>query len=281
MNKFYIQIVLFLLSISVYVNNKSLAAEPNPGNDTSLRSIPDKDTNSSEEVSEESKELLYNDHNETEKAAELMKEAVTQFIYHATTNDGYELCKEYKSYSMVLYKKKHQDDTNVQKLEYKLCNSDRYHKIISKLWDSDRVNSFDIGFIHKKVVRTYNPNLVMIQQRYKTKPRSRQKYFYALATKVEISEGTTIIAMVSVDIIDKNASDKEYKNTIVESANLFKTDITPEDDIKKGKLDKAFLNIGGYLIEKKDKCINMTYLESMDEEDSIYHVYKNELSSII
>ncbi|SCM24186.1 hypothetical protein PCHAJ_000306000, partial [Plasmodium chabaudi chabaudi] len=79
-----------------------------------------------------------------------------------------------------------------------------------------------------------------------------------------ISEDRTIIAMTSANIIDHNSSEKEYKNKIIKSANLFTTEVDSEDDIKNGKLKKTFLNIGGYLIEKKDKYVDITYIESID-----------------
>ncbi|SCL93497.1 Acidic phosphoprotein precursor PCEMA1, putative, partial [Plasmodium chabaudi adami] len=119
-----------------------------------------------------------------------------------------------------------------------------------------------------KITRVYNPNLVIIQQRYKDSVFGRRKYFYALAKKAQISKDKTIIVMTSANIIDHHPSDKEYKNKIIESANLFTTEINSEEDIRKGKLNKAFLNIGGYLIEKKDKYVNVTYIESIDENGS-------------
>ncbi|SCL89836.1 hypothetical protein PCHDK_000519000, partial [Plasmodium chabaudi adami] len=66
------------------------------------------------------------------------------------------------------------------------------------------------------------------------------------------------------NIIDHHPSNKEYQNTIIENANLFKTDIDSDDDIKNGKLKKMFVNIAGYLIEKKDGHIDITYIKSID-----------------
>ncbi|CDU16186.1 fam-a protein, partial [Plasmodium yoelii] len=88
-------------------------------------------------------------------------------------------------------------------------------------------------------------------------------YFYALATKVEISENKTIVVMTSANINDHNPSNKKYKNEIVKSANLFETDIDSEDDIKQGKLKKTFANLIGYLIEKRDRYIHVIYVDSI------------------
>ncbi|SCL91802.1 hypothetical protein PCHAJ_000532600, partial [Plasmodium chabaudi chabaudi] len=78
------------------------------------------------------------------------------------------------------------------------------------------------------------------------------------------SEDTTIIVMASGNINDHNPSNKEYKNTIVESANLFKIDIDSEDDIRKGKLKKVFVNIAGHFIHKSTLRVDVTNIESIN-----------------
>lgn len=133
----------------------------------------------------------------------------------------------------------------------------------------------------------------MVQQRYEDSSMNCQKYFYALAAYVEvrkiyfssppksyfsynsqyfmqyillilqISKDKTIIVRVSADINDHNPSNEKYKNEIVKSASLFKTEIDSEDDIRKGELKKMFVNIAGYLIENKGDCVNITYVESV------------------
>ncbi|CAD2102153.1 fam-a protein, fragment [Plasmodium vinckei petteri] len=105
----------------------------------------------------------------------------------------------------------------------------------------------------------------MIQQRYKRSDLDNEKYFYALAAKIDISEERTIIAMASANINDHNSKNKDsYKNALIENANLFKTDIDSEDDIRNGQLEKKILNIGGYLIENRDWYTEFNYLESID-----------------
>ncbi|ETB61204.1 hypothetical protein YYC_01143 [Plasmodium yoelii 17X] len=73
-----------------------------------------------------------------------------------------------------------------------------------------------------------------------------------------------MVVMSSANINDHNPSNKKYQNEIVKSANLFKTDIDSEQDIRKGKLKKTFVNLIGYLIEKKDRYINITYVDSIE-----------------
>ncbi|SCM03960.1 fam-a protein [Plasmodium chabaudi adami] len=259
MNKFYIQIGLFLLSIFVFVNNEAIATEPATGEGS--KPTPKSRYPTTEEVYEKHKHLLRNCKNTT-KAIELMNEAVKQLEYHATDVDDYESCKAGSNFREYLYKKKHKDHTVIEKVQYTISGSDKYNETINKLWDPDTPNSFNTGIV--KIVHVYNPNLVIIQQRYEQDSKGHQKYFYALVTKAEVSKDKTVIAMTSPDIYDHNPSSKEYKNTIIENANLFKANVIPDDDIKNGELEKVFVNLAGYLIEKKGDNLEITYVESID-----------------
>ncbi|CAD2099579.1 fam-a protein [Plasmodium vinckei] len=268
MNKLYIQIVLFLLSIFVYVNNKTLATEPAPGNFAPPQ-IPHLNI-TSEEVFEKNKHLLCTNPDEILGATELMKEAVEHLDHLATGVDGFKYKGENPYYNMVFYKKKHKNHknrVNIEKIQYKVYESNRYNEVINMLWNPDRINLLNSGDV--KIARVYNPNLVMIQQRYEKEFGSSQKYFYALAAKAEISKHATIIAIVSPNINDHNPSKKEFKNKLIDNANLFKADIDSEDDIRKGKLKKVVVHINGYLIEKRPGYIALTYIESIDGHSSI------------
>ncbi|CAD2095764.1 fam-a protein [Plasmodium vinckei] len=261
MNKFYIQIVFFLLSVSVYLNDRALATEPVPEENTTLESKKHYPT--SEEVYEKNKHLLCTNPEEIKNAIKLMNEAVTHLVYHATNNDGYKLCnKHHDDSNYTFYGKKHDDNTYILKAYLINGDPDKYNKVVNKFWNPDCIYFADRISVTKKVVRVYNPNLMMIQQRYKKKSNDRQKYFYALAKKTQISENKTVIVMTSVNINDHNPSNKEYKNTIIESANLFEASVIPDDDIKNGELEKTFVSISGYLIEKKDEYVYITFIES-------------------
>ncbi|SCM17257.1 Acidic phosphoprotein precursor PCEMA1, putative [Plasmodium berghei] len=190
---------------------------------------PNKHVITLQEIYEKNKHILCTDPEETVEAGEVMKEAVSQLVYHATSKDNYELYG--------------------------------YNEIINELWDP-----YNVVFINKgsaKIVRVYNPNLVMIQHRYKNFFESDHKYFYALAANFEVLKKKTVLVMASTDINGYNPSKEKYKNEIVNSENLFKTDIDSEDDIRKGKLKKTFVNIAGYLIEKKDSNSDIIYVESV------------------
>ncbi|CAD2085935.1 fam-a protein [Plasmodium vinckei brucechwatti] len=274
MNKFYIQIVLFLLNIFVYVNNKAFATElgpkkapqkvPQKASNKAATSEPTDDcpTDSSNETHEEKKDILCTNPKETKEAEKLMNEAVKQLEIHATDMRNYKLCVVGKGSDPTLYKKKLENKANVEKIEYPVCGSDKYEETINDIWDPNHPNPFNKGTV--KIVRVYNPNLVMIQQRYKKKTGSSQKYFYALATKVQVSENTTAIAYTSANINDHNPSAKKYENKIVQKANSFKTNINSEEDIRKGKLKKAFVNLAGYYIKKHINSVDVTYVGSID-----------------
>ncbi|SCL98033.1 fam-a protein, partial [Plasmodium chabaudi adami] len=263
MNSFYIQISLFLLCISLYLNNKTLAADLAPGKDAT----PELTYHCliSEEIYEKNKHLLCTNPEEIVEASELMKEAVAQFNYFTTSKDDYKFCGSFYLCHPFFCEKKHQDYTYVKKNEYTIDDPDMYNEIIKMLWDPEYANLINKGSIIRKITRVYNKNLVMIQQRYKDSSSDNWKYFYALATIADVSEGTTVIVIVSADINDHNSKDKRsYRNKVIEKANLFKTDIDSENDIRKGKLKKTFVNIAGYHVEKKNNYVNFTYIDSVD-----------------
>ncbi|CAD2086710.1 fam-a protein [Plasmodium vinckei brucechwatti] len=266
MNKFYIQIVLFLLSISIYVNNKTLATEPDPEENTKTES--NKPYFTSEEIYEKNKNLLCTNPEEIKQAEELMKEAVTQLEHHIKSKGGYKVFKQSPHYDIIFYRKELDEKTNIQRIDFPYFHNNEYDEIINMLWDPALAKYFNGASVKRKFVRVYNPNLVIIQQRYKSWFEGREKYFYALAAKAQISEKKTIIAMTSANINDGYPSNKEYENKIIENANLFKTSINSEDDIRNGKLKKMFVNIAGYIVEKTSDHTKITYLESLDGHTS-------------
>ncbi|CAD2097422.1 fam-a protein [Plasmodium vinckei petteri] len=275
MNKFYIQVVLFLLSTSLYVNNNAFATElgskkaPQKASNKTATSEPTDPclVDSTKEIDEKKKDILCTNPKEAKEAEELMNEAVKQLEIHATGMHNYKLCVSGELPDPTLYKKKLENKADVEKVEYSVYNSDKYDEIINEIWNPDHPNPFNKGNV--KTTRVYNPNLVMIQQRCKKKSGSSQKYFYALATKAQISEDTTVIAYTSANINDHNPSKTQYENKIIQKANLFKTEINSEEDIRKGKLKKMFVNLAGYYIQKHGNTIDVTYVESIDGHASI------------
>ncbi|CAD2097719.1 fam-a protein [Plasmodium vinckei lentum] len=261
MNKFYIQTALFLLSIFAYANNEILATEPAPEEDT--KSLRYADT--PEEVYEKNKHLLCRCHNHT-PAIELMNEAVKQIEYHATNKDGYKVYIQNPGDGISYYIKKFDNQTNILKINLNIYASSQYDYIINRIWDPSVPSIFNKstgGILH-----LYNPNLVLISQICDKGSKHYQKYFYALVSKAEISKDKTIIAMTSININDGNNSNGEYKNPILKKANSFNAPIKHKRIIEE-KFKKIYVNLAGYLIEKKGDDLEITYIESIDGHSSV------------
>ncbi|WBY54387.1 fam-a protein [Plasmodium yoelii yoelii] len=275
MNIFFVQIVLFLLIISLCVNKNTLATELIPKKDKKHKSNkftkhkPKKNKkcyptyDNTKEIYQKNKHLLYIDTEETIKACKFMNDALKQLEHHATSK-GYTICGGIPSENKVFYKKKHRGHTKILKAEYTVDDPNEYNELLNKIWNPDSDLYLNNSAVKKKIVRVYSPNLVMIQQRCKKHPWSLRKYFYALAAKFKISENKAIVVMASANIIDHNRKNKKYfENTIVESANLFQAEVDSEDDIRNGKIKKAFVNLIGYIVEKRKDHIYIIYIESM------------------
>ncbi|SBW38083.1 fam-a protein, partial [Plasmodium berghei] len=150
---------------------------------------------SSEEIFKQNKHLLPTNPDESRKACKFMNDALKQLEHHATSK-GHTNCGGIPSENIVFYKK------NI-----------KYNELLNELWDPDSNQYINKAYILiismqfynmflEKIVRVYSPNLVMIQQRCKKLPWSRQKYFYAIAAKFKISENKTIFVMASANIND-------------------------------------------------------------------------------
>ncbi|EUD71853.1 hypothetical protein YYG_02551 [Plasmodium vinckei petteri] len=268
MNKFYIQTALFLLSIFVYGDNKTLAADSDSDPDPDLIEVkripPPSYYHTSEQIFGTNVHLLCADREETKNADKVMEEAAAHLKHYAVNADGYRTMGNGYEDNMLYFRKKcRRNNVTVDKITYTVDDLDKYESTIHQLWDPDIINLIDNAYTKTKIVRVYSMNLVMIQQRYKTWKGGREKYFYALATKIQLSKDTAIIAMASANIIDHHPSDKEYKNKIVKKANLFTTEIDSEDDIRNGKLEKTFAHLAGYYIQKHNDHVDVTFISSV------------------
>ncbi|EAA17586.1 hypothetical protein, partial [Plasmodium yoelii yoelii] len=103
----------------------------------------------SEEIYEKNKHLLYINPQEIINAEKLMNDAVTHLEHHATSKDGYKLCDKFYVHRMYFYKKKHKKHTDVEKIQYTIDDSNKYNKIINKLWDPDSDD-----FLYRGVVKS-------------------------------------------------------------------------------------------------------------------------------
>ncbi|EUD71240.1 hypothetical protein YYG_03295 [Plasmodium vinckei petteri] len=251
--------------VAIPSNNNSNVA--NPSNDISNLIDPRitiTDIHGSDELYKDHKHLLCTDRGEIMRAEKVMKDAVPLLIQHATNTINYD--KLYKSKNNgKLNMTKHEGETYVGKSNYKYPDPNMYTNLVDMLWDPSCSNKPDKTLKNGKVVRVYTPNLILVQYRYRNDNESFQRYFYVLAAKQKISENTTVIAMTSGNINDHNRADtKIYQNTIVESANLFKTEVDSEPDIRRGELKKMFVNLSGYFIKKESNYVDITYTRSID-----------------
>ncbi|EAA17329.1 hypothetical protein [Plasmodium yoelii yoelii] len=106
---------------------------------------------------------------------------------------------------------------------------------------------------------------------FRQKSSSKETFFFSHSSKNEnstlysVSDDITIIVYTSSNTDDYNSVDKtEYVNPIVDSAHLVKPKIYSEKDIRDGELTKMFVNLSGYIIQKKKDCVDITYLDSID-----------------
>ncbi|CAD2097682.1 fam-a protein [Plasmodium vinckei lentum] len=264
MNKFYIHIALFLLSIFAYANNEILATEVAPGEDTKnqLRSR----YATPEEVYEKNKHLLYSGRKH-KRMTKIMNEAVKQLEYYATSKDGYEVYAQSPNDSISYYVKKIDDETSILKVHLNIYASSQYNDIINRLWDPNSPDIFNKGTV--KVARVYNPNLLQILQFYKKDSKHYQKYFSAFVSKAEISKDKTIIAMTSSNTSDKNRSYIEHENPILKNTYTFVDFIYSKGHNTNETYKKIYVNLAGYLIEKKGDDLEITYIESIKGHSSI------------
>ncbi|SCL83858.1 fam-a protein, partial [Plasmodium chabaudi adami] len=112
-------------------------------------------------------------------------------------------------------------------------------------------------------VHAYNPNLLTICQLCEKNRGDPWKYFYALVKKAQISKDKTIIAITSVDVDDQNPSRKEHKNPILKKTDSLRASIEYKDYIMNKKFERIYVNLAGYLIEKKGDDLEITYIESV------------------
>ncbi|SCM12415.1 hypothetical protein PCHDK_000383600 [Plasmodium chabaudi adami] len=248
MNKSYIKIALALLSVAGYIQNIAFASESASN------------TNSS---NEESKQQLSADPKEAKQAVDMMTEALYLARKYAEHTDDYEPYSK-EGEDPILYFKR-VNNTDIGKLEFAIPNADNYADIVNKLWDINSPKNFDDEFIGGYVSRIYDPNLAIVQQRYKSHLPSWQRCYHALANKVELSEDETAILLVSSDLNDHYGDPYiKYVNPIVESANSFKPDINFQEDIRKREIFKMFVNLVAFFIKKEVDCVKITHISSID-----------------
>ncbi|VTZ74526.1 fam-a protein [Plasmodium yoelii] len=283
MNKVYIRVVLFILSLFIYMNNNTFAAEHSPKK-TKTRFLSKTDISNyiwsiicrspiyvlftnPDNIFKPRIPFVCTKRSEIKKAENVMEEAIERLKEHAIHSNDYNLHYRYAN-EIDIYRKRHKY-VIVDKIDIEINNTDKYEEIIDTLFNFN--NDLYCGGVEVKgkVAREYNPNLVMIQQRFSDIPDQHFRgYLYAIATKQQVSEDTTIIALTSANINDYNHVDQNlFKNLIVESANSFETEVDSENYIRKRYLKKAFVHLSGYIIKKKSKSIQITSINAIEVDN--------------
>ncbi|CAD2084422.1 fam-a protein [Plasmodium vinckei lentum] len=248
MNKGYIKVVLALLSVTGYMQNLAFASEQDPS------------TNSSNGTSTQ---VLSANPEEAKQAAAIMADALNIAKKHAKHT------KEYTVYDklddVTLYLKEVNGD-EIGLLEFTIPNPDSYANVVDLIWNPNGAVHIDEKFIEGSTPQTYNENLVIIQQRYKSVLGNSQRYYHALAGKFELSENETAIVTASSNMNDHDGyyTNSKYVNPIVESINSFCPEIDSQEDIRKGKLYKMYINLMAFFIKKEPKGVKITHLSSVD-----------------
>ncbi|CAD2088345.1 fam-a protein [Plasmodium vinckei brucechwatti] len=218
----------------------------------------------SDRIYKKNKHLLCTNPAETDKATSVMDEAVNLLKYYATTNNGFKYYSTTNS-GINIYYRNNGNGSSIEKCQFEISNPDKYDDIINILWDPNGPRKFDPSFIHGKVARSYNRNLLMVLKFYRNNMLLSERYFYALAKKAHISEDTTIIVMSSGNVNDHNPSSKKgYANRVLGSINSFKTSVDFDNDVMSGYYKRSFVNLSGYLIKKENNHVNVTIVSSMD-----------------
>ncbi|SCM08137.1 fam-a protein [Plasmodium chabaudi chabaudi] len=247
MNKGYIKIALALLSVASYMQNIAFARDIIPNDN-----FPNKDN-----------VPLPADPKEAKQAADVMADALAIAQKHAQHSEDYKLYSKEDDGAILYFKTV--NNTEIGKLDLIIPNPDSYDDVVSMIWDPNGAKNFDDTFIEGNIPQVYNENLVIIQQRYKSAIGSWQRYYHAIANKVELSKDETAILLVSSDMNDHDGyCDRKYVNPIVESANSFKPDINSQEDIRKGHLSKMYVNLVAFFIKKEADSVKLTYVSSID-----------------
>ncbi|SCL83111.1 fam-a protein [Plasmodium chabaudi chabaudi] len=217
-----------------------------------------------DKIYKKNKHLLCKNPSETQKATTSMDEAVNLLKYYATTNNGFKYYSTTTS-GVNIYYRNNGNGSSIERCQFQISNPDKYDDIINTLWDPNGPRKFDPSFINGKVARSYDRNLLMVLRFYKNDMLFSERYFYALAKKVHISEDTTIIVMSSGNVNDHNPSGpKIYANKVVGSMNTFKTSVDFDDDVMSGNYKRSFVNLSGFLIKKTDDHVDVTFVNSME-----------------
>ncbi|CAD2083931.1 fam-a protein [Plasmodium vinckei brucechwatti] len=257
MNKIYIKIALALLSVAGYMQNIAFASEY---------------TTTTTSSNEEDKQQVSIDHEEAIEAKGIMADALALAKLHAKCPNNYKIYHKEDEEAIIYFKKLSRVD--IGKLELTIHNPDSYDDIVNMLWDPNGPKNYDDLFDKGSIFRTYNENLVIVQQHYDGSSGTLDLHCHALASKFQLSEDETAIVFAPSDMSGPGSdSYQTYENTIVESASMSESDIYSEENIKYGKLSQIFVNLVAFFIKKEADCVKITHISSIEHGVPLYVPY--------
>ncbi|SCL91094.1 erythrocyte membrane associated protein 1, putative [Plasmodium chabaudi chabaudi] len=301
MIKIYINIIFFGVNLLAYVSDKYFAKELAASNDaihedvlanTALQEFvssndslqnhtmctdaalkqsssnitPQKNT--SNENCEKGNSQMCSDPEETNNVTEIMDEAVYRLRQYANFNHGY---NDYYigDEELSLCFTEH-EGTEIERFYLAIPNPDKYNEIVKMFYTFKGISYLGNLDVKARIVRKYYSNLVMMYNDYKGRTIPFHGYSYVLSADVQESEDITMFVQTSVDINGhKDANKTKYKNTIVESANSFNTDVYTSEYTQMQKIKKLFINLSGLIIKKKSDYVGITYVNSIYDDKSL------------
>ncbi|CAD2098370.1 fam-a protein [Plasmodium vinckei] len=226
----------------------------------SIESEEDKQQESIE--SEENKQQESLKLKEANQAENIMAKALALAQEHAKHTKDYKL---YSNKNGATLHFKRVNNVDIGKLEVTIPNPDSYTDIVNMLWYPNGAKSYNHLFDKGYLPKIYNPNLVIVQQRYRNPNKTWKTYCHALASKSQLSEDETAIVLTSSHMNDHDSKNtKIYLNPIVKSANTFNPEIDSEEDIRNGQLSKTYINLLAFIIKKEADCVKITHVSSVD-----------------
>ncbi|VTZ66944.1 fam-a protein [Plasmodium chabaudi chabaudi] len=263
MNKVCMKTIFAIIALFAYVRNEVLEGTVVPREVFLTEGVKNPIIYDSDEIYEQNKHLFCTDSEEEDQVEEIMEDARRIFLRYIKDHFGFKFYDKHDKYTSS-YFMKYKDGTCIGKSHTIIPSARRYNEIVKTLWDPNGEKKYNPDFVSGKVVRAYNRDLLMIQQRYKNDVLRCDNYYYAFAAKYEISNKTTIILKASGNINDHNKHRNKNRNALIKSANAFEFDIDSDEDIAAGKLNNMVVNLSGYIITKKKKSVLITHIDSVD-----------------
>ncbi|CAD2090633.1 fam-a protein [Plasmodium vinckei brucechwatti] len=238
-----------------------------PENDMPKKTTPEKaiiDNNAFDTLYKNNQHLLCHDPEEIEKVSKLMSGATALLKKHLESGDYYR--PDFNRDGTRILRR--QKETDIGKLCITIENPDKYDEIKNTIWNPNGVQNMDPSFLTGQVVRVYGPNLMMIQQCYTSGGHSSVKYFHYLAQKIEVSKDKTIMVYISTNSADINDSIEENMGALLDIAYSLEPGCDYEEEFKKN-----YVNLSGYDINKDDTKVDITYFDSIYDDDILAPIY--------